>query len=99
MPGDIHAFKAGQCSHPDVVELREEEGVDKMAAVDGKLRVVERFLSDLESRWSRPQKAAISSPVQLRLQLLGPTNQVGQIHPEQIVAFDHIRIAFFNQAR
>ena len=45
---DIDPLEAGQAAHADVVELREQKGVDEMPAIDGELRIIDRLLRDLE---------------------------------------------------
>ena len=46
---DIDALEAAKGAHPDVVELREQERIDEVPAIDGELWVVDGLLRDLES--------------------------------------------------
>ncbi len=98
MPGDIDPFETGKAAHPDVVELREQERVDEMSAIDRELRVIDCLFGDLQSRRTRAKKSAAASPIEFGLRLLGARHEVGQIKTKQVVTLDHIRIAFLNNA-
>ena len=96
---DIAPLEAGKRTHPDVVELREQEGVDKMPAIDAELRIIDRLLRDLEPRRARAEKTATPSPIQFRFRLARPGDEKRQIELEEVVALDHVGIALFDQAR
>src|SRR6476660_558644 len=68
-----------------------------MTAIDRELRVIDSLLRDLQSRWARAKKAATASPIEFGLQLLRTADKIWQMNTEQIVAFDYIRIAFFDK--
>src|SRR6266404_7769662 len=108
MPGDIRPFEAGKRTHPDVIELRQQKRIDEMPATDCKFRIIDGLLRDLQSRRTRPQKSAGfcravalakagASPVELGFQFLCATDEIRQIEPEQVVTFDYIRIALFDE--
>ena len=97
MPGDVAPFKTGERPHPDVVKLREQKRIDEMAPTDCELRVIDSFLCNLESRGTGAQKAIAASPVEFGLEFLRPRNEQRQMHTKQIVAFDHVRIAFLDK--
>src|SRR6202022_1564196 len=44
----VEPFEPGQCAHAHVVELREQECIDKVAPIDRELRIIDCFLRDLE---------------------------------------------------
>src|ERR1700747_1386448 len=97
MSGDNRPFEPCERAHPDVVKLRQQKRIDEMPAIDGELRVINGFLRDLQSRGTRAEKAAASSPIEFGLQLLRPGDKQRQMDTEQIVAFDYVRIAFFDE--
>src|ERR1051325_919660 len=97
MPGDIGPFETGKRTHPDVIELRQQKRIDEMLAIDCELRIVDGLLCDLESRWPRPEKTAAASPVELGFQFLCAIDEIRQMNPEQIMTFDHIRVAFLDE--
>src|SRR5882724_2517193 len=97
MPGDIGPFEACEGTHSNIVKLREQECVDEMAAADCELRIINCFFRNLESRWSRAQKSIAASPVEFRFRLLRACDQIWQIKTEQVVAFDDVRISFFDE--
>ena len=99
MPRHIGALKTGQRAHPDIVKLREQKRVDEMPAIDRELRIIDRLLRDLQPRRTRTQKPATASPIEFRLRFPGTRDQIRQIETKKIVTFDHVRIAFLNQAR
>ena len=96
---DIDSLEAGERAHPNVVELREQKGVDEMPAIDRELRVVDRFLRDLEPRRARTEEAAASAPIEFRFRFARPGDEKRQIETEKIVALDHVGIAFLDQTR
>ena len=49
MPRHIEALEAHKGTHSNIVKLREQKRIDKMAAIDCELRVIDRLLGDLES--------------------------------------------------
>src|SRR6266498_3991690 len=97
MPCDIRPFETGKRTHPNIVKLREQKRIDEMPAIDCEFRIIDRLLCDLESRRPRAEKTATASPVELGYQFLCATGQIRQIGPEQVVTFDHIRIALFDE--
>src|SRR4029453_9783989 len=97
MPGDICPFEPCERTHADVVKLRQQKCVNEMAAIDRELWIIDGFLRDLQSRWTRAEKTATASPIEFGLQLLRAGDKVGEMNTEQIVALDHIGIAFFDQ--
>ena len=52
MLGHVDPLEARQAAHADIVELREQKGVDEMTAFHGELWIIDCLLSDLESQWS-----------------------------------------------
>src|SRR5437667_4754475 len=70
-----------------------------MPAIDRELRVIDGFLRDLESRGTRPQKSAATSPIELRFCFARTSDEIRQIEAEQVVTFDHIRIPFLDETR
>ena len=99
MPRDIDAFETGERAHADVVKLREQKCVDEMPAIDRELRIIDRLLRDLESRRTRTQKTAAASPIEFRFRFARARDQIRQIEAKEVVAFDHIGIALFDNAR
>src|SRR3954454_16777450 len=99
MLSDIGSFETGEAAHSDVVKLREQKCINKMPAIDGKLWIVNRLLGDLESRRARPQEAATPPPIHFHFRFASARDQVGQIGPKQIMTFDDIGIAFFDDRR
>src|SRR5438034_5379451 len=108
MPRDICSFEAGKRTHSDIIELREQKRIDEMPAIDCELWIIDGLLRDLESRRARPQKSAGfchavalakagASPVELGFQLPCATDEIRQIEPEQVMTFDHIRVALFDE--
>src|SRR5206468_2173988 len=108
MPRDICPFETGQGTHPDIIELREQERINEMPAIDCEFRIIDGLLRDLQSRRTRPQKSAGfcravalakagASPVELGFQFLCATDEIRQIEPEQVMTFDHIRVALFDE--
>src|SRR5882762_6563274 len=97
MTRDIHPFETCKRTHPNIVELREQKRIDEMPAIDCELWIIDGLLRDLESRWARAEKTAAASPVELGFQFLSATHEIRQIEPEQVVTFDHIRVALFDQ--
>ena len=75
MLGHIAPLETGKRAHPDIVELREEEGVDEVPAFDRELWVIDCFLRDLEARRPRTQKAAAPAPVEFGLRLARAGNE------------------------
>ena len=96
---DIEALEATEGAHPDVVKLREQEGVDEVAPIDGELRIIDRLLRDLQPRRTRTQEAAAAAPIEFGFRFARPRHQIREIETEEIVTFDHVRIALFDQAR
>ena len=96
---NVDPFESGKTAHPDVVELRQQKRIDEMPPIDGELRVIDRFLRDLESRWTRAEKSAASSPIQFHFRFPRSRHEVRQIEAEKIVPFDHVRIAFLDNGR
>src|SRR5438552_430323 len=76
MPRNIDNFKTGECPHADIVKLRQEKRIDEMAAIDRKLRVIDCFLRNLESRWTGAQKSAAAPPVKFCFRFPGARNQI-----------------------
>src|SRR5690242_16665838 len=97
MPGNIATLETGQRSQPDVVKLREQKGVDEMAAVDREFWIINRLLGDLKARGSRSQESAASPPIELGFQFLRARHEIGEMNAKEIMTFDDVRIAFFDQ--
>jgi len=49
MTRDIHPLEAGERTHTDIVELREQKRIDEMAAIDLELWIIDGFLGDLQT--------------------------------------------------
>ncbi len=99
MLGDVAPFKASERAHPNVIELREQEGVDKMAALDGELWVINRFLRDLEPGRPGAQKSPAPSPIEFGLRLASAGNEKGEIELEKVVTLNDIRVTRFDESR
>src|ERR1700724_1861056 len=99
MPRHIDTLEARQRAHADVVKLRKQKCIDEMPAIDAELRVIDRFLRNLEPRRTGPQESTAASPVELRFCLARTSDEIWQIKAEQVVTFDHIRIAFLDETR
>src|SRR5436309_10127151 len=97
MPCDIRPFETGKRTHSDIVKLREQKRINEMPAIDCEFRIIDSLLRDLESRRPRAEKTAASSPVEFGFQFLCATDEIRQIEPEQVVTFDHIRVALFDK--
>jgi hypothetical protein len=97
--GDIDALEAAERAHADVVEMREQEGVDEVAAVDGELGVVDGLLGDLEARRTRTEEAAAAAPVELHFRFARAGDEIRQVEAEEVVAFDDVGVALFDQGR
>src|SRR2546430_2034493 len=97
MPRDVRSFEAREGTHPDVIELREQKCIDKVATTDCELRVINSFLCNLESRRPRAEKTVVASPVEFGFEFLRPRNDQRQMYAKQIVPFDYVRIALFNE--
>ena len=98
MPRHFYPLEAGKRTHPDIVKLREQERIDKVAAIDCELRVIDSLLRDLQSRGTRAKKAATASPIEFGFQLLRAGDKQRQMYAKQIVTFDYVRIAFFDES-
>ena len=96
---DVDALEAGKCAHADIVKLREQKCVDEVPAFDAELRVIDRLLRDLQSRRPRTQETAAASPIEFRFRFARARDEIRQIEAKEIVAFDHIRIALFDNTR
>src|SRR5580704_13427794 len=96
VPGDIGPFETGKRTHADIVKLREQKSIDEVAAADCELWIIDCFFGDSESRRTRTQESVTASPIEFCFRLLRACDQIWQIKTEEIVAFDHIRIPFFN---
>src|SRR5688572_12003873 len=99
MLGHIDPLEAREAAHPDVIELGEQKGVDEMPAIDGEFRIIDCLLRDLKPGWTRAEKTAAASPIQLHLRLARAGHQVRQIEAEKIMSFDDIGIAVFDDGR
>src|SRR5262249_1754242 len=97
MSGDIRAFEPCERTHADIVKLRQQERIDEMAAIDRELRIIDGFLCDLQPLRTRAKKAATAAPIEFGLQLLRAADKIGEMNTEQIMAFDYVRIAFFDE--
>src|SRR5436309_14485573 len=97
MSRDIRPFETCEGTHPDVIELREQKCVDKVTTTDCELRVINRFLCNLKSRRPRAEKTIVAPPIEFGFEFLRPRNEERQMHTKQIVAFDHVRIAFLDK--
>src|SRR5262245_13003523 len=97
MPRDISAFEAGKGTHPDVVKLGQQECVDKVAPLDREFRIIDGFLRDLEPRRPRTQETTTPPPIQFRLRLARPCDKKRQVKLEEVVTFDHVRVALLDQ--
>src|SRR5438132_12549123 len=97
MSRDVGPLKTSQRAHSDVIKLREQESIHEMAAIDCELGIIDRLLGNLQPGWSRAQKSADASPIEFGFQFLRARDQVRQIEPKQIVAFDHIGIVVLDQ--
>ena len=91
--------KPDKRAHPDIVKLREEKCVDEMPAFDRELRIIDRLLRDLETRRPRTEKSAAPAPVEFRFRLPRARDEKWQIESEEVMAFDHVRIALLDQTR
>ena len=96
---DIHPLEARERAHANIVELREQKRVNEMAAIDLELWIIDGFLGDLQTRWTRARKSATPAPIQFHFHFARSRHQIGQIKPEKIVPFDHIGIALPNNCR
>src|SRR5205085_2107103 len=96
MPGDIGALETAQRAKTNVVKLREQEGVHEMSAVDRELRIIDRLLRDLQSRWAGAEKSTAAAPIEFRFQLLRARDKNWKMRAKQIVTFNHVRVAFFD---
>ncbi len=94
---DIDPLEAGEAPHPDIVKLREQKSVDEMPSIHGELRVIDRFLGDLEPRRARTQEPAAPPPIEFNLRLAGSRNEERQIEPEEVMALDYVGIALLDQ--
>ena len=70
-----------------------------MPAIDGEFRVIDRFLRNLEARLARTQKTVAASPIEFHFRFAGASYEVCQIEAKEVVAFDHIGNAFFDDGR
>ena len=93
MLGHVHPFEARQAAHADIVELGEEKGVDEMPAVDRELRVVDRFLRDLEPGRTRTEESSTPSPIEFHFSFARTRDQIWQVETKKVVAFNHIGVA------
>ena len=75
MLSDVAPFKASKRTHANVIELREQEGVDKMAALDRELWIIDRFLGDLETGGPGAQESPAPSPIEFGLGLARAGNE------------------------
>src|SRR5438132_5277423 len=99
MPRDVGTFETGERAHSDVVKLGKQEYIDEVAAIDCELWIIDSFLRNLEPRRARTQKSTTTPPIEFRFQLFCAGDDVRQIKPKQIVTFDDVRVAFFDQTR
>ena len=60
----IYPLEARERAHANVVELREQKRIDEMAAIDLKLWIIDGFLGNLQTRWTRAKKSAAPAPIQ-----------------------------------
>src|SRR2546423_12057551 len=68
-----------------------------MPAIDCELWIIDGLLRNLESRWTGAQETAAASPIEFGFQLLCASDEIRQINPKQIMTFDHIRVALFDE--
>src|SRR6516165_12283336 len=97
MSGDIRTLEPCERTHADVVKLRQQKSVDEMAAIDCELGIIDGFLCDLQSRGARAEKTATATPIEFGFQLLRAADKQREVDTEEIVALDHIGIAFFDE--
>src|ERR1044071_2318136 len=97
MPRDICPFETGKGTHADVVELREQKRIDEVSAIDCELWIIDGLLRDLQPRWARAEKTTATSPVELGFQFLCASHEIRQMSPKQIMTFNHIRVALFDE--
>src|SRR6266536_249212 len=93
------ALDTSESAHADVIELREKEGIDEVAAIDLELWIIDGFLGDLQARRTRAEESAAPPPIQLHFGFAGPRHQIGEIKSEKIVPLDYVRIALLNNCR
>ena len=94
--GHVDPLEAGEAAHADIVELREQKGVDEMPAIDGEFRVIDCLLRDLEPGRTGTEEPAAASPIEFHFRLSRARDQVRQVEAKKIVAFDHVRVAFLD---
>src|SRR6478672_2165048 len=93
---DIHPLEARERAHANIVELREQKGVDEVAAIDLELWIIDGFLGDLQTRWTGAKKSAAPAPIQFRFRFARSRHQIRQIKPKKIVSLDNIGVALLN---
>src|SRR5215470_13721144 len=97
MSGNIRSFETCKGPHADVVKLRQQKGIDEMAAIDSELRIIDSLFGDLQPRRPRAKKTATASPVEFGFQLFRARDKIGEMNTKQIMTFNYIRIAFFDE--
>src|SRR5262249_53491682 len=97
MPRDVGPLEARERTHSDVIELREQKRIDEMPAIDCEFRIIDGLLRDLKSGRPRAEKTAAAPPVELGFQFLCACDKVRQIETEQVMAFDDVWVALFDE--
>ncbi len=67
-----------------------------MPAIDGELRIIDCLLRDLEPRRTRTEEAAAASPIEFHFRFARARDQIRQVEAKEVMAFDHIGIAFLD---
>ena len=92
----VDPLEAGEAAHADIVKLREQKRVDEMPAIDRELRIIDRLLRDLEPRGTRAEETAAPSPIEFHFRFARAGHEIRQIEAKEVMAFDHIGVAFLD---
>ena len=93
MAGRILQTEAFQRAVRDVIDMQQEHGVHHMPPENIKPVIGNGTVRHSETAGAPPRRTAVPADSQLDPALPGPFHEIGQVKIENIVAFNHIRIA------
>src|SRR5579872_83662 len=93
MPGEFAQLETFELAAADIVMLRENPGIDEIAAVGVKAAVRDGALGYLQVRRTRIHHAAVESERELDAKIERAMFEVFEIRSKKIVPLDNVRIA------
>ena len=99
VPRDVLEAERRKVARPEVVELREDPGIDDVAASYLVAPVADRALRDLQAGRVAAEGLAPTTPGERRAVLARAGLQVLEVEPEDVVPLDHVGVPLPDQAR